>query len=93
MNKIEFSTIQAGTGKTYVQCVTEHVDEDGVIETKRGFLQVVPDKAQSLLTKLQNGERAVAFGNRPNQQGLYPVTMLKAGVTATAENEVLEEQA
>lgn len=74
-------SIITSANNTYVQCLAENIDEDGVVSTKRGFIKLASaDKAPALLAKLQSGERKAAFTGRPNN-GLYEVAVSHAAVS------------
>lgn len=83
--KTNFNYILSSTGKHYVQAMAQHVDEDGVISTKRGFieLQSAP-QANALIEKLSKGERVATLG-RPNRDGICPVTLTSASAVVEAE--------
>ena len=83
MNKLSFKIVPSANN-TYIQAEGQHVDEDGVISTKRGFIQVLPEKAPALLAKLESGERLATFGQYNRNQGLYEVKVTAVGVAETA---------
>lgn len=70
-------------GKAFIRVSEESVDEDGVVTTKAGFIQVLEDKADSLIAKLQDGERSATLGLKLNT-GLYEVAV-GAAVTNAIE--------
>jgi hypothetical protein len=73
------SRTSASAGKAFIRCAAESVDEDGVITTATGFIQVVEGKEDALLAKLTSGERIVRFGNKLTN-GNYETIVEKAEV-------------
>jgi len=81
------------TGRLYIVVSEAGVDEDGVITTRRGMLEMNgEDKANALAEKLQKGERTVVLGGRPNQQGLYQANLLKISPGVAAATAITEGQ-
>lgn len=81
----------ASTDQVFILCRMETPDEDGVVAAKAGFLQVVPEKAESMLNKLRSGERNVLFGGRIGDSTLYEIKVLPktaANVAAPAAGEL-----
>lgn len=80
------------TGRLYIVVSESSADDDGVITTRRGMLEMnSEEKANALAEKLQKGERTVVLGGRPNQQGLYQANLLKTTAGAEAAK-VIEGQ-
>ena len=72
MEKFIFKIV-VSANNTYIQAEKTGVDEWGVISTKRGFINVQPDKAPALLERLNKGESTAVLGQYNRQQGLYEV--------------------
>ena len=91
---MKYSIINSANN-TYIQCLSEGVDEDGVVSTKRGFIKLSEaSKAPALLAKLQKGERTATFTGRPNN-GLYEVVVGHAVASEeapVAANEIVTAQ-
>lgn len=82
--------IHPGTtnGKMYVRVSQSVEDEEtGIITNKAGFIEVNPEKAQSLLEKLESEAITTEFGAYNPQNGLYAVLTAKAPVLVVADAE------
>lgn len=70
--------------KTYIRVTRSSFDELGLGSTQTGFIEVLPEKAESLLAMFETGELGAEFGVQSSLNGLYEIKPIKAGVTEIA---------
>ncbi len=75
MSKQTFAIKPAkSTTQVFILVREESADEDGVMTVKAGFLEVEPAKANTLLEKLEKGERTVIVGSM-RDDGNFNITV------------------
>ena len=86
MKKQTFRIVPAkASQQVFILVREESADEDGVINVRAGFLEVEPEKANSLLAKLESGERTVIVGSMNPANGNHEIRVApKAAATTPA---------
>lgn len=81
MNELKYS-IRPGktTDRVFLQVMSQGApvaNDLGVItrDTKIGFVEVLPEKAEELLQKLEENEATAIFGAKDQRTGLYAISI------------------
>lgn len=82
-------------GRQFLRFTQTQFDELGeAVFQQTGFVEVDPEKAESVLAAYQSGERKKAFGRYNRQTGLYDLeTVRENGSNATPGIEATQEPA